>query len=208
MVDITQSLLFAGELSTSIAQFLDIYGIAAIFISTVFFGEIAILVGFILSGQAIFLFETVFIFSVLGTISADLFWYMVGRFFPKKFLTKGIHLKILHPLSSLLGYLTKDRLFLSLLFVKFLIGTRLVTIIYLARQKVPFHLFVIFDVLGTILFVAVLSIIGWFVGKGLYNLLPVYHIITSIILIILLAVALTYIFRIFKSYFRKFLYNF
>jgi len=195
MVEITQPLLFAGELSTHIAQFLDIYGIPAIFISTFFFGEIAILVGFILAGQTVFLFETVFIFSVLATICADLFWFLIGTFFPKRLLKGRFRSNIFNPISALLGFLTKDRLFMSLLFVKFLIGTRLITIIYLARQKVPFHLFVIFDVIGTMIFVTVISIIGWSMGKGLHNLLPAYHFITSLVLIVILSLSLLYIYK-------------
>jgi len=70
---------------------------------------------------------------------------------------------------------TGEKPFLSLLFIKFLYGTRILTIAYLTLKKIRFFTFAIFDAMGTIFWLAVMISIGWLAGKGVANVIPLYN---------------------------------
>lgn len=184
-----------GALSNELSQFLSLNGPVAILFGAFFLGEIAILLAFILSTQGVFLYETVFLFSILGVLAADIFWYTVGatfysiqaknknqkeRFFHKKFALVALSLE------KIVG----KNIFLSLLFIKFLYGIRLVTLFYLGFRKTPLHLFIPFSMLGTLIFLLVLFAISWGVGQGLYNLMPflagIQGILTTLVILLLI----------------------
>jgi membrane protein DedA with SNARE-associated domain len=59
-----------------------------------------------------------------------------------------------------------------LLFIKFVYGTRLATIVYLALRKLKLRVFLAFNGVGTALWIAVIVGVGWFVGKGVSILVP------------------------------------
>ncbi|MDO8624363.1 MAG: hypothetical protein Q7R54_03345 [bacterium] len=164
---------------TFLAPFIEAYGYWFVYLGTVFFGEIIILTSFILSGQGFFDAGLVFILSILGTLTADLFWYITGRLSLHVF--KGtIQEPPTHTLSRLLHALTGRYLLLTLLGSKFIIGGRLITILYVARAKASFPLIALFDVLGVTLFIATLALVGWASGKGVNLFFPHHPIIASV----------------------------
>ena len=53
-----------------------------------------------------------------------------------------------------------------LLFIKFLYGTRILTILYLSMQRLRLGTFLLFDLIGTMLWLAVIVSLGYLVGRS------------------------------------------
>ncbi|MEX2014226.1 MAG: VTT domain-containing protein, partial [Parcubacteria group bacterium] len=104
--------------------------------------------------------------SLLGTVISDSLWFFLGQFFFQ--LTKrwekyqGKYQSFMLKLEEW----TRHEPFFALLFIKFLYGTRILTIIYLSARKVRFSTFFFFNFIGTVIWLAVVISIGWLVGKG------------------------------------------
>lgn len=87
-----------------------------------------------------------------------------------------------------------DRLFLgnpllSLLFIKFLFGVRILLTIYLvAKKQIPFRPFVLYDAAGIALYVFVLGMIGVLIGQGNAGVEDYYVMIARTITLVTLSV--------------------
>jgi membrane protein DedA with SNARE-associated domain len=160
------------NISASIVSILSLYQLPAIFIGAFFFGETVIITAAFLSAKGVWSPVNVFWLAFLGTILSDSLWFIGGRYFLtiihrwEKYQHKyGKFIKGLEKVSG-------KRPFLVLLFIKFLYGTRILTIIYLSVRKISFLSFLIFDALGAILWLAVMIFMGWLVGKGTTDIIP------------------------------------
>ncbi len=111
------------------------------------------------------------VFTFLGSLSADLFWYFVtvttispyfNRWFKKpKNVKKNNDNKQFFELAN-------KRPYLILIFIKFLVGVRLVLTIYIvAKHKIPFVKYLLCNVVANILFVGVLFTFVWTMSESL-----------------------------------------
>lgn len=151
----------------TVTMYLSIYGPIAIFLGTFFFGESVVIAAAFLAGQGIWSVWIVFILSFLGTIISDSLWFTGGsgiKKFASKKITTNTH-SIKHTLQAI-ERITNGKTFLSLLFIKFLYGTRIITIFYLASQKFPFRKFLLYNTLGTIIWLIIMITVGWLLGQG------------------------------------------
>lgn len=174
---------------------LGVYGPWAIFISVFLFGEAAIFVSLLLSQQGLISLTLVFIYAVIGTLSADVFWFFVGRYFPKQMIPDFMKRTVLDSAYSFFKSLTKDKFFLSLLFLKFFVGIRLAIILYIARQKITFVRFFIYDALGTVIYMFLVTILTLGFGKAIEKVVPSYHVSVSIIVGLLLVYFISHLAR-------------
>jgi len=174
VIDLEQIQLVAG-LSRGILEFLVIYQQLAIFLGSFFFAESVILAASFLSAQGLWSFLTVFIFALLGTLLSDFFWYFLGIRFLKATRQWNLCRRAYNEISNILDKITKGKHFLALLFIKFLYGTRFLIIVYLAMRKIPFRKFVIYDTIGTTLWLLVIIPVGWLAGKGMYQIISIYR---------------------------------
>lgn len=156
------------------------YGAPVIFLSVVFFGETAIFISLLLALQGVLSLPVVFLCGALGTLCADIFWFVVGRFFPQRAISGTLKRIVLDPVHSFLERITKDRIFLSILFLKFFIGARLAIILYLARKPITFVRFLLYDTLGTLIYMILLTALATILGHFIKTVVPSFHIITSI----------------------------
>src|SRR3989344_7628269 len=153
----------------SIINLLTTYQLPAIFIGAFFFGETVILAAAFLAGQGIWSVESVFWLSLAGTVASDSLWFLLGLTF-FKFTKRWEKFQDKYKLFlAKLEKITGQKPFLSLLFIKFLYGTRILTIIYLSIRKIHFGRFLIFNTVGTILWLFVMIGVGWLVGQGIVN---------------------------------------
>jgi len=154
----------------TIFHYLTIYQIPAIFIGAFFFGEAVILVAALLAQQGMWEFSTVFFVSLIATVLSDslCFWFGHVFFFKKKWFLK--YEEKYKTSIKFLDEKVKEKPYLSLLVIKFLYGTRLLTIIYLAVRQMKFVKFFLFDTLGTVVWLAVMLLIGWLAGNGIGNI--------------------------------------
>lgn len=154
----------------TIFHYLTTYQIPAIFIGAFFFGEAVILVAALLAQQGMWDFSTVFFVSLIATVLSDslCFWFGYEFFFKKKWFLR--YEKKYEASIKFLDEKVKSKPYLSLLIIKFLYGTRLLTIIYLAVRQMKFIKFFLFDTLGTVVWLVVMLLIGWLAGNGIGNI--------------------------------------
>ena len=175
-----ESFAYGANLSATLSTFFDLHQYLLIYIGTVLFGEFVILSSFIVAGHSELNFTFVFLLSVMGTLTADLFWYAIGtlashfgkRLTPPSFLQQSL---------AFLDRLTIKYLLLVLAGSKFLIGGRLITILYVASRRVGTSAFFIADVMGVIIFVSVLALLGFVSGKSAEIFLPQVHVVQVVV---------------------------
>lgn len=148
------------------------YQLPAIFLGAFFFGETVIITAAFLSGQGIWSLSNVFWLSLAGTVISDGVWFLFGQSIFKFTHKWSENQKKYQLLITKLDKITGQKPFLSLLFIKFLYGTRILTILYLSIRKIGFWTFIIFDSVGTIFWLIVMISIGWLAGKGIANFIP------------------------------------
>lgn len=163
------------NIDQAIITFLITYRLPAIFVGAFFFGETVILAAAFLAGQGTLNISYVFILAFLATVISDTVWFLLA----KKILAWLNRLEKYKAHSErIVGKMTKytgNKPFLALLFVKFLYGTRVITIIYLSLKTIPLKKFIIYDAIGTLIWLSVLLPIGWLAGKSVLSLGPTLH---------------------------------
>ena len=154
-----------------LVNFLGAHQILIIFFGSFFFGDTVIISLALLSAKGIISIPFILIFGFLGTITSDTIWFYTGKYFLNRPYLKKKTKKHDRLLSSI-NNLTGKKPFLFLLLAKFMYGTRIFFIIYLSARKIKFLTFLVFDMLGTAIWLITLTTIGWLAGKGASNLLP------------------------------------
>ena len=166
---------------------LDIIGI---FIISLFLGENATIPAFVLANQGYLNLTVVIVAAYLASLSADLFWYFICRFFFKKFDLEKWYRKTNISNQRIYKFVLDKHIFFSITFIKFLIGLRLIlTLAMIMIKKFTFKKFLIFSVLSNVVLISGLSILGLLVSRGI-DLLPVYRGISGMFTIIVLSVIL------------------
>lgn len=142
--------------------------VIVVFVGMMFFGDTFLLAVSYLSGQGVLSPITILWAGFLGTLVADVGWFYIGRLANttfSKFFDKYRH-RMEHVLG-LMERLVGQRPFVYLILAKFLYGTRILIIVYVALQKMKLRTFLLFDAVGTALLHSVLILIGWLAGRGI-----------------------------------------
>lgn len=173
----------------SIVELLITYQLPAIFFGAIFFGETVIITAAFLAGQEVWSISSVFWLSLFGTLLSDTLWFFCGQTIFKMAHKWERYKNTYDTMLRNVEKLTGKKPFLSLLFIKFLYGTRILNIVYLSIRKIPFSTFLLFDTLGTIIWLAVLLPIGWYAGQQLADVTDIvrktsYALTTLVVLIL------------------------
>lgn len=142
-----------------------IYHNWAVVVGAFFFGESIIITAAYLAAELGWNIFYLVLAAFFGTVISDTCWFFAGRFFDGFFSRKEYYRKRREEASVLLSRLTGERPFIALLYIKFLYGSRIAMIVYLAARNVSFRLFTIFNSLGTMLWLAVIIPLGYFAGS-------------------------------------------
>ncbi len=185
----------AQEFATSLTILLATYGGFAVFVSVFLTGETAIFIAFMLAEQGTLPFELVFISATLATLLADLFWFTAGRYFPERWLPARLKHSLVMPLEKVFTDLFRGQQFLPILLLKFFIGTRIVVLIYFARQKISLLRFFIYNTLSIVFFLTVLAILGIIFGRVIEVAVPAYKTFATIFTSILVVVVVSQLVR-------------
>lgn len=162
----------------AILGFFQSYGAITLFLGAFFFGETVVLTAIFLAFRGAWSLEEVFWYSFFGTIVSDAMWFYFGtqisRFFD--FVARKFFRREKAPdatrFITILDKIAGRRPYLVLLFVKFLYGTRILTILYLARKKLSFWYFSFFNICGTVVWLAVLFLFGYVAGEYILFFVP------------------------------------
>lgn len=173
-------------------QLLLTYQAPAIFLGSLFFGETVILSAAFLAGQGLWSLATVFWLALTGTIIADVIWFQFGKFLmpymQRLWKNKAKHQDKYQTIVSKLESITGHKPFLALLFIKFLYGTRILTIFYLSAHQIKLSTFILFDIIGTIFWLAVMLALGWLAGQGLADYILIVNGTKFVLLFLVLVV--------------------
>lgn len=169
------------------------YPIFIALIGGLFAGEIAIITLGFLSAQGIFNFWTIFIFFWIGEIIADLIYFELGR---SKLFLKIKDLKkfsnVFNKIDEFISTISKKNVFLTLLYSKFVYGTRTAVVIYLGIKKINRKTFIFAEAGVMIIVVLLLEFIGWSAGKEYSFLMDNFKNIQITLSIIILSIMILY----------------
>lgn len=163
------------DINAIIIGLLTLYQLPAIFLGAFFFGETVVISAAFLSAQGVWSLLNVFWLALAGTVVSDALWFLFGQRLLK--LTHRWQ-SFQHKYDKLIARLERisgKRPFLALLFIKFLYGTRILTIVYLSLRKVRFRTFLLFNTIGTLIWLPVMLAIGYLAGKGIANVIPLFN---------------------------------
>jgi membrane protein DedA with SNARE-associated domain len=166
---------WAINLLTNLATTIQSNLVLASFLAPFIAADFGILLMGFLSTKTISSIFIPIIFSSIGLILLDSFWYFSVRSKPVRYLkNKYISKKILkHEQEFNKISNKKDQwiLFIS----KFLFGTRALVIMYLSSKKNLTYLqFLKYDGIASTLWVSLLVTTGWFAGKGFFAITSAY----------------------------------
>lgn len=178
--DISQILEVNRYITQVLTGFGDWGGIG-VFVSTLLFGEAAIFVSFLFSEQGKISFGEVFIFSFCAVWCADAFWFLVGRYFPKSRIPAFLKSPALGQVSTLIQTVTKNRLMLSLVVLKFFIGARIAYMLYLGQQGAKIRDVLTYNIVAVFVLVSTLSILGRISGHYIQSTFSSYQAVASLL---------------------------
>lgn len=118
-----------------------------------------------------------FFAAFVGTFIGDSVWFFIGRKISKNIKKYKKIEKGFETIAELIERLFKKNYLLALVTVKFLYGTRVITIFYLSKKKMKYRKFLIYDSLSTIIWIFGMGFIGYLVGLGVGWL---WHVVKSI----------------------------
>jgi membrane protein DedA with SNARE-associated domain len=145
------------------------YGLLCVLIGSLLFGETVILTAAVLAFTGMIPVVSTFTLCFIGTIVSDTLWFLIGtrffQFIEKKGDPTHRHLRFIQFLRKRTG----DRPFLILLFIKFLYGTRILTITYLAIRGIRLLTFLFYNAFGTLIWLTVLFLLSWLMVSGVVS---------------------------------------
>lgn len=132
------------------------YGWTGLFFGAFFFGETVIISSALVVFAQGLSIPIAFTIAFVGTMLSDTVWFLLGTSVVRKRLERnGTWQKNQHFIARLNTVFGRFP-FLILLVIKFLYGTRILTIVYLSVRKLPLWQFIVFNALGTLVWLSVL----------------------------------------------------
>lgn len=166
-----------------LTAFLNQHWVWATYFGTMVLNESAILVAFSFSsGSGVGRTLGIGFVAGLGVFTNDLILYALARYGLRRFQYRAPSPESAAEVQTIFERLFLRSTFLSLLFVKFLFGLRLILTLYLITKKnMSLVTFILFDLCGIALYIVVLGGIGWMIGQGLSSSVATYHSIIQVI---------------------------
>lgn len=164
-----------------------------IFLGSAFGGEFAIISLAFLSAQDIFPLPLFLIISFFGTLSSDILWFFLGKTkIAGKIIDHRYALNTIAVVMEAIHFVSRGHHLLAFIFAKFLIGTRIVVILYVSKTNLAFKKFIQNDVIAVTIWLIILTSIGFLSGLGFtyisHILKNIYAGIGFVILIILVII--------------------
>lgn len=118
-----------------------------------------------LVGTGLWDIPSLFIFSAIGTIVADVAWFLLGRHGIQKTAFFKRHSGKHEQVKKLIRKVAKHE-FNLLLLTKFIYGARIFTIIHLSLEETHLYRFIALNSIVIVVWLTVIINIGWWAGRG------------------------------------------
>ena len=130
------------------------------------------------------------VFIFLGSLTADMFWYLVTISTLRPWIEKRFHksTEVQAKSHASLFSLARTHPYTVLILIKFLVGLRLLLTVYIAsRTDIPFRRYFICNVIANVLFVGTLYGLSWLISIGVGGVLDIknnlFHLLTVLAVI-------------------------
>ncbi len=166
-----------------------------IFFGAGFGGEFALLVLGFLAAQDIISIFPLIIVGFSGTLFSDTLWFLLGRTrMVKRIISHRYANTTVAVINQAISRVSRGSHFTALIIAKFLVGTRVLLIMYVSSTNIGFRDFIRYDLVAIFLWILVVLPIGFLSGLGFTYfsqiLENIYAAIGFILLIILLVIML------------------
>lgn len=136
-------------------------------------GEAGIIALMVLAAQGALPAAAVIAGSALGTFLADAAWFLVGHTYLGRAIERREHLaRHAQRVNAFLSGITRDVHLRTLIAAKFLLGTRILTILHLSRTGLSLRAFLRYNVAATAIWLTVIAAAGWLMGRGVASIAP------------------------------------
>jgi len=147
------------------------WGWLVVLLTAIAAGELGVTTMAIISAQDYLSVWTVFGFGVLGMLITDSAWFFIAK---TKLLRRMQEQTYFQKVSAHVNALSGGRDVAILLISKILVGTRILLILYVSSRKMSFAKFFTYNLGPTILWGALITILGYLAGKGYQGVLVLY----------------------------------
>lgn len=178
------------------------HGFFGMYLGSLFLGENAIIIAFTMGQQNYLDFKQLIPGAFLGSLSADLFWFAVSRFFLSRYKIRQRIEKSQIISGWIYKTVVRDNSIWTFTIIKFLVGLRLVlTIAFVLVKNIRFIDFLGYCLLSNAVFIAALYLLSLMISLGI-NVLPLYN---NIVIVLLASVLAVVIINILQKYVYKLL---
>jgi membrane protein DedA with SNARE-associated domain len=144
-----------------------VLGYLVVFLGAGFGGEAAMIALAFLLAQHFFSLLPFFIVSFFAVLCTDTLWFFIGktriagRIFDHKYVNNTVVL-----ITEAIHKISRGNHLLAMIFAKFLIGTRVVVILYVSKTDITFKKFINANMIAIFIWLSVLIPIGYLSGLG------------------------------------------
>ncbi len=138
-----------------------------VYLGSAFGGEVAMVALAFLAAQELFSFVPFVIVSFIGIYSSDILWFLMGRTaWAHKFFTHKYTHSTISLIVEAVKRISKGNHFIALLLANFMLASRVILIIYVAKSELTFKKFLFYEAIASILWLVVMIGIGYVSGLG------------------------------------------
>lgn len=173
-----------------------------IFLGSGFGGEFGVIILAFLSAQKIIPFFPFFLVSFLAMIITDTMWFMLGRtsiasrLMDHKYATNTIWV-----LTQAITRMSRGSKLISLILIKFIVGTRVVLIFYFSRTTMTLKYFLEHNFIAIFIWLLAVIPVGYLSGLGFTY---ISHILENIYAGIGFLLLVIFLFLTLQAYLKKF----
>ena len=138
-----------------------------IFLGVAFLGELALFTAGFLAAQGVISLSILAILSFFGVLLADILWFLIGKTTTaEKIISHRYTYATISIILQALDRISGGNRFFAVILAKFVIGTRIVLILYVSKTNLEFKRFVRYDIVAVFLWLLIVIGIGYISGLG------------------------------------------
>lgn len=170
------------------------YGVLILLLGGVFGGE-EIIIGLVfLSLMGLFPLWWIFIFVTAGEFIADFLIFMFGRLHTIEYFKKKDWFARMYDTTDMfIKNASRDSIFRTLLYSKFMYGTRIIALLYVGSKKESIRKFVVAEGAVLVVWMSVAVVVGWLAGTSANQFKETFkhvEVLVGVFFILLVAVTL------------------